>query len=192
MKETPRTNFIEPLRERTETYNYYCLMLVDQRGLVASDVSSKKEWNSALMEVEIRHDCSGIDWQVVSETLKDVGMAYYEPRLHKKAFENSHTRVYVFHQDKLIGFGRAISDGAYQAAIYDVAVIPELQHKGIGRTIIEAILEEIRAEIPVCTFILYASPGKEDFYRKLGFRRLKTGMAMFPDPEVAKQKGFTE
>ena len=35
----------------------------------------------------------------------------------------------------LIGFGRAISDGEYQGAIYDVAVLPENQGKGVGRVI---------------------------------------------------------
>jgi hypothetical protein len=36
--------------------------------------------------------------------------------------------------------------------------------------------------LPGCNVILYASPGKEDFYRKLGLRRMKTGMARFQNP----------
>lgn len=144
------------------------------------------------MEVEIRYGCSDIDWQIVSQTLRDVGMAYHDPFVHKKAFENSHTCVFAFYCHKLIGFGRVISDSAYQAAIYDVAVIPEFQGKGIGRSIITAILNNIRLEIPRCAFILYASPGKEDFYRKLGFHGMKTGMAMFPNPEIMKEIGFTD
>ena len=35
----------------------------------------------------------------------------------------------------MIGFGRAISDGTYQAAIYDVAVNPDFQKKGLGNII---------------------------------------------------------
>ena len=30
------------------------------------------------MEVDIKQDCAGVDWNAVSETLKRVGMAYYE------------------------------------------------------------------------------------------------------------------
>ena len=71
------------------------------------------------MEFDLKQDCTGVDWKVVSDTLKRVGMAYYEPDLHKKAFEASHTTVFIYHDDRLIGFGRAISDGFYQAAIYD-------------------------------------------------------------------------
>lgn len=90
-------------------------------------------------------------------------MGYFEGTVHKKAFENSHTVVFIFDDDKLIGFGRAISDGICQATIYDIAVLPKYQGKKIGSTIVDSILKRI----PQCTFILYASPGKEIFYEKL-------------------------
>jgi GNAT superfamily N-acetyltransferase len=140
------------------------------------------------MNLRIQYNCVGIDWEFVSNTLKNVGMAYYEGEIHKKAFENSHTVVFVFDEDKLIGFGRAISDGAYQAAIYDVAVLPKYQGEKIGSTIVSSIVERI----PHCNFILYAAPGKEVFYEKLNFKKMKTGMALFLKPEKMKENGFTE
>jgi ribosomal protein S18 acetylase RimI-like enzyme len=140
------------------------------------------------VEVKIKSDCSGVDWKAVSDTLRDVGMAYHEPDVHRKAFENSHTALFAYQGDRLIGFGRAISDGAYQAAVYDVAVIPEFQKQGIGTV----ILGHIRARLPRCNIILYAAPGKGGFYEKLGFRRMKTGMALFQNAAAMRQKGFTE
>jgi len=140
------------------------------------------------MEVDVKQDCTGVDWKAVSETLKCVGMGYYEPDVHKRAFEASHTTVFVYHADRLIGFGRAISDGAYQAAIYDCAVLPEFQGKGIGTTIMKNILPRISH----CNIILYASPGKEGFYQKYGFRKMKTGMAYFKKNEAMRDRGFTE
>ncbi|MBI5375813.1 MAG: GNAT family N-acetyltransferase [Candidatus Schekmanbacteria bacterium] len=140
------------------------------------------------MEIEIKFECSGVEWKVVSETLKRVGMGYHEPGIHRKAFENSYVAVFVYHDGQLIGFGRAISDGAYQAAIYDVAVVPEFQKKGIGTKIITNILSRLSQ----CNVILFASPGKEDFYRKLGLRKMKTGMALFRKADEMKGKGFTE
>jgi ribosomal protein S18 acetylase RimI-like enzyme len=140
------------------------------------------------MEVDVKQDCAEVDWSVISETLKRVGMAYYEPDVHRKAFEASHTTVFVYHADRLIGFGRAISDGAYQAAIYDCAVLPEFQGKGIGKIILKSILSRISN----CNVILYATPGKEGFYQKLGFRKMKTGMAHFKKSESMKERGFTE
>jgi GNAT superfamily N-acetyltransferase len=140
------------------------------------------------MEIDIVYDCSRTDWKAVSETLKHVGMAYEEPDIHKKAFEASHTTVFVYRAARLIGFGRAISDGAYQAAVYDVAVVPEFQKTGIGKIIMEKIL----ARLSGCNIILYASPGKEEFYQTLGMRKMKTGMALFRNPAKMKERGFTE
>lgn len=140
------------------------------------------------MKIDITFDCANIDWNSVSETLKRVGMAYYTPGEHQKAFEASFVTVFARYHGRLIGFGRAISDGVYQAAVYDMAVIPEYQRQGIGTIIMENILKKI----PFCNIILYAAIGKEKFYSKLNFRKMKTGMALFRNPEVMKQKGFIE
>jgi GNAT superfamily N-acetyltransferase len=140
------------------------------------------------MKVDVKQDCIGVDWKAVSETLECVGMAYYEPDVHRKAFEASHTTLFVYHDDRLIGFGRAISDGAYQAAVYDCAVLPEFQGKGIGKVIMNKILSQLSH----CNIILYSTPGKEGFYQTLGFRKMKTGMAHFKKGESMREHGFTE
>jgi hypothetical protein len=141
-----------------------------------------------LAETDIKFDCSGVNWKEVSETLKRVGMSYGDPDFHRKAFENSHTTVFVYHDSQLIGFGRAISDGVCQAAIYDVAVAPEFQKNGLGTTIIKQILTRLSH----CNIILYASPGKEGFYKTLGMRKMMTGMALFIKAEEKRERGFTE
>ena len=89
---------------------------------------------------------------------------------------------------KLVGFGRAISDGAYQAAVYDCAVVEKYQGLGLGKR----VMREILSKIPDCNVILYASPGKEGFYETQGFRRMKTGMARFINRDLMHIKGFTE
>lgn len=140
------------------------------------------------MEADIRFNCSEINWNIISEILKQVGMAYYSPDIHKRAFEASHTTVFAWHAGQLIGFGRAISDGICQAAVYDVAVVPEHQGKGIGTIIVQSILSKLSQ----CNIILYAAPGKEGFYKTLEFRKMKTGMALFTTPHAMMEKGFTE
>ncbi len=62
------------------------------------------------MEIEIKHELPDSGWKIVAQTLKEVDMAFYEPHVHKKAFDNSHTKIFVYHGGRLIGFGRAISD----------------------------------------------------------------------------------
>ena len=140
------------------------------------------------MALDIQYGCEGADWEFVAETLEEVGMAHFAPGVHKRAFEASHTVVFVLEDGRPIGFGRAISDGAYQAAIYDCAVLPGNQGKGVGRAIVEAIL----AKVEGCNVTLYAAPGKEGFYEKCGFRRMKTGMARFVSREIMRERGFTD
>ncbi|WP_027722673.1 GNAT family N-acetyltransferase [Maridesulfovibrio zosterae] len=139
------------------------------------------------MDIQIKYDCTDINWQVVTKTLKDVGMAYFDNDTHQKAFENSYVTVFIYTDNQLIGFGRALSDGAYQAAIYDVAVIPEYQGMGLGKTLMDALMEKLSG----CNVILYAAPGKENFYAKQKFRKMKTGMAAFINANAMKEKGFT-
>ena len=140
------------------------------------------------MELDIKLDCADVNWQFVAETLKRVGMAYAEPAAHQKSFENSEVTVFIRREGQMIGFGRAISDGVFQAAIYDVAILPKYQVQGIGAIIIRTIMEKLSN----CNFILYAAPGKEGFYQTLGFRKMKTGMALFQKAQIMKERGFTE
>jgi GNAT superfamily N-acetyltransferase len=115
-------------------------------------------------------------------------MSFHPAAVHEKAFNASVSVVFVYEDDKLIAFGRAIGDGVIQAALYDIAVLPAFQGRGIGKVIVNQIIESL----PGCNFILYASPGKEPFYQKLKFRKMKTGMALFVKAEAMTVRGFTE
>ena len=140
------------------------------------------------MDVTLRFDCANVDWTVVYETLKRVGMGHFSPELHQKAFEASQAAVFAYSGDRLVGFARALSDGVCQAALYDVAVVPEFQRHGIGARMVKELLSRFSR----FNVILYSSPGKEDFYRNLGMRKMKTAMAQFPDAEARALRGFIE
>ena len=135
------------------------------------------------MKLRIVTNCSDVDWKTIAKLLKKVSMAYHEPEVHKRAFEASHTTVFIYDDSTLIGFGRAISDGEYQGAVYDVAVLPEAQGQGVGKIIMQIIMERL----PSCNLILYATPGMEDFYKNLGFGLMKTGMALFTTSQAMEK-----
>jgi|SRR5438067_13457218 len=68
--------------------------------------------------------------------------------------------------DRLVGFARAISDGATNAYISTVAVLPQYQGRGIGREMIGRLLEGKEG----IQFVLHAGrPGVKGFYVKCGF-----------------------
>ncbi|MBN2254687.1 MAG: GNAT family N-acetyltransferase [Deltaproteobacteria bacterium] len=140
------------------------------------------------MSYRLQNDCSDISWEDVAGTLRSAGMASYDQALHRKAFENSALVVFVFDGMRMIGFGRALTDHAYQAVLYDVVVIPEYQGKGVGKLIFEGISSRLKG----CNIMLYAAPGREGFYERFGMRKMITAMALFTDGERMKRKGFTE
>src|SRR4051812_34727965 len=71
------------------------------------------------------------------------------------AFRNSEVKVFAYDGDTLIGAGRAISDGALRAAVYDMVVLPEYQGKGVGKEIMRRIMEGTGVDI----VMLFAAPG---------------------------------
>jgi hypothetical protein len=58
------------------------------------------------MNLRIQLDTTNINWDLVVEILQKVGMGYHTAEIHQRAFNNSHTVVFVFDEDNLIGFGR--------------------------------------------------------------------------------------
>jgi predicted N-acetyltransferase YhbS len=70
-----------------------------------------------------------------------------------------------------------------------VAVMPSHQGTGLGKQIVSRLVALSAGHKKI---ILYAVPGKEPFYKKFGFRRMRTAMAIFENQEVALQRGYVD
>ena len=71
-----------------------------------------------------------------------------------------------------VGMARVVSDGGYIVLVVEVLVLPEYQRKGIGKIMMEKIMEFIRGNLKdgYCIQVdLMAAKGKEEFYEKFGF-----------------------
>jgi aralkylamine N-acetyltransferase len=141
------------------------------------------------MKISIEYGTENIDWVALCEIFRLAPLGTREPEKLRKAAENSHTVCSAYDNGKIIGFGRAISDKHYQSAIYDVVVLPEYQNRGVGKSIMKSLLEKLPKSGPVLIFV---TPGKQDFYRNFGFGNLKTGMGLFPNPGMSREKGYLE
>jgi len=139
-----------------------------------------------VLELEWQYSLKYIRWKELSELYK-VTLGNKEPVDLETAFTNSMFRCFVFDQRKLIGVGRALADGIDCSYICDVAVHPEFQGIGIGKTIISKLVELSAGHKKI---ILYALPGKEPFYKKLGFKRMSTAMAIFENQSQAVENGL--
>jgi len=73
---------------------------------------------------------------------------------------------------KAAGMGRILSDGASDAYIQDVVVLPEYRKQDIGKRIISALLEYCISK-DLMWIALLAEPGTEEFYYNLGFRKME-------------------
>ena len=131
-----------------------------------------------------------IDWNEAVIVFKraPLGKRKRTPEKLKRAFVSSYAVVFVFDDDKLIGMGRALCDGEYQAAIYDMVVLPKYQGRGIGKEIIKRLCEQL----PVENIILYAVPGREGFYEKCGFKMMRTAMAKLNQFMSDPNSGYLE
>ena len=85
-----------------------------------------------------------------------------------RAMAGSTVALGVFDGSRLIGMGRAVSDGVSDAYIQDIAVSPAFRKHGIGGEIVRTIIAELRRR-GVDWIALVGEPGTERFYRELGF-----------------------
>jgi ribosomal protein S18 acetylase RimI-like enzyme len=130
-----------------------------------------------------------IDWSELSRLYRIAPLGDKKPDDLKVAFANSRYKCFVFDAGVLVGAGRAVADGVDCSYLCDVAVHPDFQGRGLGAAII-AKLKELSAGHK--KIILYANPGKEGFYRKFGFKRMRTAMAIYLDQERAIREGLVE
>lgn len=76
-----------------------------------------------------------------------------------------------------VGMGRVISDGASDAYVQDVIVESAYRGRGIGRRIVEALLERCRADGILWVGVV-AEPGSVPFWERAGFGVLEGHVAM--------------
>ena len=74
-------------------------------------------------------------------------------------------------QNKAIGMGRVISDGVSDAYIQDLVVLPDFRDSGIGRRLLETLLEFCLSK-KIIWIGLIAEPGQYGFYSNIGFKKL--------------------
>lgn len=86
------------------------------------------------------------------------------------ALTNSWLGISVYSQDRLVGFGRVVTDEVMHAMIYDLIVHPEYQNQGIGSQILE-ILVQACLDAGIKDIQLFCANGKTSFYEKRGFVR---------------------
>ncbi len=83
---------------------------------------------------------------------------------------NTWFAVTISHDGRTIGMGRVIGDGGTAFQIVDIAVEPEHQGKGLGKRIVAALVDHLRANAPASAYVsLIADGDAQHLYAKYGF-----------------------
>lgn len=127
-----------------------------------------------------------VDWHELETLYRLAPLGHKSAEHLRTVFTNSRFKVFAWEHGRLVAAGRVLSDGADCAYLCDVAVMPSHQGGGLGREVVSRLVEMSRGHKKI---ILYSVPGKEGFYRKLGFMRLLTAMAKFENQSAAIAAG---
>lgn len=134
-------------------------------------------------------DIATLDWHALAALYRAAPLGNKNADGLRTAFGHSMFRCLVYEDGALVGAGRVLADGVDCAYLCDIAVMPSHQGSGLGRQIVERLLALSQGHRKI---ILYAVPGKEGFYRRFGFRRMTTAMAIFDDPAQATARGYLD
>lgn len=90
-----------------------------------------------------------------------------------KMFEQSSLVLTAWYHGQLVGIARVLTDGVAITFVCDVAVEPDVQGLGIGRELVQGIVDRCRG-----TRIVVRDDGTSRWYRRLGFRPVDDAWAI--------------
>lgn len=125
--------------------------------------------------IEFQNTISVRDFCALREV---VGFQQLTEEQAQKVLDNTTFLVHAVCDGTSVGIVRTLTDWGTDAYITDVIVHPQFQGMGIGRKMIERMIQCLREQElqnVTITCSLYANPGKETFYERFGFKTLPNG-----------------
>ncbi len=91
------------------------------------------------LQLSWKYDQESINWEELSNLYKIAPLGDKKADNLQRTFSNSMFKCFVFKDSQLVGVGRALADGVDCSYICDVAVHPEHQGTGIGKSIVKKL-----------------------------------------------------
>ena len=89
------------------------------------------------------------------------------PRQLQRMLAGSQVVVSLWRGKRMVGFGRANSDGIHRAVLWDIVVAGDLQGRGLGRRVVEALLASPQLQRVERVYLM--TTNSSGFYEQLGF-----------------------
>ncbi|MBU7007735.1 GNAT family N-acetyltransferase [Phosphitispora fastidiosa] len=108
--------------------------------------------------------------EVFNRLRSAVGWPKLNEKLLEKALNDSIFSICALLENRTIGMGRIIGDGALYFYIQDLIVLPECQGMGVGSAMLQRLMELLETKTSEGSFVgLMAARESEAFYKKFGF-----------------------
>jgi N-acetylglutamate synthase-like GNAT family acetyltransferase len=116
------------------------------------------------------------DYDQVRQLLVDMGWQHRvaDRNRFERMIEGATRTIVAVENTRIVGFARALVDGASNGYISTVAVAPDRQRGGIGRAMVQRLMEV--DEPGAITWVLRAGRGAVPFWEKMGFTKSETAM----------------
>ena len=94
----------------------------------------------------------------------------------RRMLRGSEAAVSAWRGGRLVGFGRATSDGCYRAVLWDVVVARDVEGQGLGRQLVEGLLAS--QSVAGAERVYLMTTNSVGFYERLGFRQVDSQKLM--------------
>lgn len=110
------------------------------------------------------------DEKEIFQIYEEVGWTNYtsNPTMLVNAYQNSLKIYGAYEGEKLVGIVRVVGDGYSIIYIQDIIVLPEYQRQGIGRALLEKVLETYE-HVYQKTLMTDNTEKTIQFYKSVGF-----------------------
>ena len=89
-----------------------------------------------------------------------------------KMYANSNLIISAWHEEKLVGISRCLTDFSYCCYISDLAVRKEYKCAGVGKKLIQLTKEVVGDD---SNLLLLSAPAAMEYYPKVGFEKVENG-----------------
>ena len=90
----------------------------------------------------------------------------------KKCLANSDVIVSLWVGNKIVGFGRALTDGIYRGVLWDIVIDQNYQSKGFGKLIVKSLLSSNKIKNTKKLYLM--TTNKKLFYSQFNFKEVRT------------------
>ena len=108
------------------------------------------------------------------------GLSAKSDEAAERGLANTTYGVSLLRGDTVVGMGRIVGDGGCFHFVVDIAVDPELQGRGLGKRIMDALDAWLRANAaPTAHVSLFADGDAKHLYARYGFAQSEKSIGMF-------------